>query len=303
MKPQGISRRTFLGAAAAVPFVSRGAGREEFSIGLVADAQYADVPDKGTRFYRASLGKLGAAVEHFNREQLAFCVHLGDLIDREWRSFDEVLRPLAASRHRWHQLLGNHDFDVLDEEKPRVPDRLGMMWRYGAFDHGGFRFVILNTNDVCTYAHPAGSPLRADAEAMLTRLQGEKLRQAKPWNGAMGGAQLAWMERECAAARAANQRVIIFSHHPVWPENDHNVWNSAEVLALLDRHRHIVAWINGHNHAGGFGERDGLPFVTMRGMVETAATTAYAVARVLPDRLLLEGQGREPSREQPFRTA
>ena len=119
----------------------------------------------------------------------------------------------------------------------------------------------------------------------------------------MGGAQLAWMERECAAARAANKRVIIFSHHPVWPENEHNVWNSAEVLALLDRHRHIVAWISGHNHAGGFGERHGLPFVTMRGMVETAATTAYAVARVLPDRLLLEGQGREPSRELPFRTA
>ena len=285
----------------AAPFIARGASRELFSIGLVADAQYADVPDKGTRFYRASIGKLGAAVEHFNRTDLAFCVHLGDLIDREWRSFDEITRPLSASRHRWHQLLGNHDFDVLDTEKPRVPERLGMKWRYGAFDHGGLRFVVLDTNDVSTYAHPAGAPERAAAERELARLQAAKVRQAKPWNGGVGVEQLAWFDRELTAARKNGQRVIVFAHHPVWPDNDHNVWNAPEVLTVLDRHPHVVAWLNGHNHAGAFGERNGVSFVTLKGMVETAATTAYAITRFLPDRLILEGQGREPSRELKFR--
>ena len=285
----------------AAPFIARGASRELFSIGLVADAQYADVPDKGTRFYRASIGKLGAAVEHFNRTDLAFCVHLGDLIDREWRSFDEITRPLSASRHRWHQLLGNHDFDVLDTEKPRVPERLGMKWRYGAFDHGGLRFVVLDTNDLSTYAHPAGAPERAAAERELARLQAAKVRQAKPWNGGVGVEQLAWFDRELTAARKNGQRVIVFAHHPVWPDNDHNVWNAPEVLAVLDRHPHVVAWFNGHNHAGAFGERNGVSFVTLKGMVETAATTAYAITRFLPDRLILEGQGREPSRELKFR--
>jgi manganese-dependent ADP-ribose/CDP-alcohol diphosphatase len=301
MNKRSYSRRGFLGAAMAAPFIARGASRELFSIGLVADAQYADVPDKGTRFYRASIGKLGAAVEHFNRTDLAFCVHLGDLIDREWRSFDEITRPLSASRHRWHQLLGNHDFDVLDTEKPRVPERLGMKWRYGAFDHGGLRFVVLDTNDVSTYAHPAGAPERAAAERELARLQAAKVRQAKPWNGGVGVEQLAWFDRELTAARKNGQRVIVFAHHPVWPDNDHNVWNAPEVLTVLDRHPHVVAWLNGHNHAGAFGERSGLPFVTLKGMVETAAATAYAIARVLPDRLVLEGQGREPSRELKFR--
>jgi len=37
--------------------------------------------------------------------------------------------------------------------------------------------------------------------------------------------------------------------------------------------------------------------------VETPDTTAYAIARLLPDRLILEGQGREPSRELKFRGA
>ena len=269
------SRRGFLGATMAAPFIARGATRELFSIGLVADAQYADVPDKGTRFYRASIGKLGAAVEHFNRTDLAFCVHLGDLIDREWRSFDEIMRPLAASRHRWHQVLGNHDFEVLEAEKPRVPGRLGMKGRHGAFDHDGFRFVVLDTNDLSTYAHPVGAAERAAAERELTRLQAAKVRQAKPWNGGVSAPQLAWLERELAGARSRGQRVIVFAHHPVWPDNDHNVWNAPELLAILDRHPHLVAWLNGHNHAGAFGERHGVPFVTLKGMVETAATTAY----------------------------
>lgn len=301
MTQRTYSRRGFLGAAVAAPFIARGATKELFAIGLVADAQYADVPDKGTRFYRASIGKLGAAVEHFNRTDLAFCVHLGDLIDREWRSFDEITRPLSSSRHRWHQLLGNHDFDVLDTEKPRVPERLGMKWRYGSFDHGGFRFVVLDTNDVSTYAHPSGAPERAAAERELVRLQAAKMRQARPWNGGIGAEQLAWLDRELTTARKSGQRVIVFAHHPVWPDNDHNVWNAPEVLAVLDRHPHVVAWLNGHNHAGAFGERSGLPFVTMKGMVETAATTACAIARILPDRLVLEGQGREPARELRFR--
>lgn len=299
-----LSRRRFLGtlaSAAAVPWVSRGASRAGFEIGLVADAQYADIESKGTRFYRQSIGKLGAAVEHGNGRDLAYCVHLGDLIDREWRCFEEILRPLARSRHRWQQLLGNHDFDVLDEWKARVPERLGMAGRHGAFVHREFRFVVLDTNDVSTYAHAAGTPPRRAAEAELARLQAAGVRQAKPWNGAIGAAQLAWFERECEAARAARQKVVVFAHHPVWPDNDHNVWNAAEVLAAIDRQPAVVAWLNGHNHAGAYGERHGVPYLTMKGMVETADTTAHATAEFFADRIVLHGHGREPSRELKFR--
>jgi manganese-dependent ADP-ribose/CDP-alcohol diphosphatase len=304
MKTPALSRRRFVGsalaAAAGVPFVARGAARAGFEIGLVADAQYADIAAKGTRFYRESIGKLGAAVEHCNGRDLAFCVHLGDLIDREWGSFDAIFKALGPSRHRWNQLLGNHDFDVLDSRKPEVPRRLGMAWRYGAFTHEGFRFVVLDTNDVSTYAHASGAPERREAEQELARLQTTRVRQAKPWNGGVGPAQLAWLERECAAAGEAGQKVIVFAHHPVFPDGDHNVWNAPAVLAVLDRHPHVVAWLNGHNHAGAYGERQGVPYLTMKGMVETADTNAYATARILPDRIVLTGHGREQSREMIF---
>lgn len=302
-----VTRRTFLKgamtatAASSLPFVSRGATAAGFEIGLVADAQYADVEAKGTRFYRASLDRLGAAVEHFNGRDLAFCVHLGDLIDREWRSFDEITKPLARSRHHFHQLLGNHDFDVLDELKTRVPGRLSMTQRYGTFAHGGFQFVILDTNDVSTYAHPVGSPERAAAATDLERVTAAKLTQAQPWNGGIGPAQLAWLDRTFTEARTTGRKVIVFAHHPVAPANVHNLWNDAEVLAVIDRHPHVVAWLNGHNHAGNFAERQGVPYVTMKGMVETADKTAFATAKILPDRLILTGHGREPSRELAFR--
>jgi manganese-dependent ADP-ribose/CDP-alcohol diphosphatase len=113
---------------------------------------------------------------------------------------------------------------------------------------------------------------------------------------------LAWLERTCTEARAAERKVIVFAHHPVIPAGPHNVWNSDEILALIDRHPQVVAWINGHNHAGAYGERKGVPYLTMHGMVETQRTNAFATARVLKDRLVLTGHGREPSREMKFRT-
>jgi len=304
MKPR-LSRRRFLGSAAAAlagaPFIARGATRDGFEIGLVADAQFADIEAKGTRFYRASLARLEAAVEHCNGRDLAFCVHLGDLIDRDWNSFDEITRPLARSRHVWHQVLGNHDFDVADEKKTAVPSRLGIATRRKAFDHGAFRFVILDTNDVSTYAHPAGASAREEAGRELARLQAAGVRQARPWNGGIGAEQRAWLDRTCGEARTAGRKVVVLAHHPVYPENEHNVWNAAEVLAVLDRNPQVVAWFNGHNHAGNFGVRSGVPFVTLRGMVETPDTSAFAVARVLSDRIVLTGHGREPSRELMFR--
>ena len=304
MRSYTLERRKFLKAtllAASSPAILRGAVHAGFEIGLVADAQYADIDNKGTRFYRSSLSKLGAAVEHFNGRNIDFCAHLGDLIDREWRSFDEITRPLAASCQTWHHLLGNHDFDVLDELKAKVPGRIGLEQRYRFFDHWGFRFVILDTNDVSTYAHASGSAKHVAADEEWKRLVTEKVLQSKPWNGGIGESQLAWFDRACIEARAAHMKVIVLAHHPVAPANEHNLWNSPTVLAALDRHRNVVAWLNGHNHAGNFAEHIGVPCVTMHGMVETAATTAFALARILPDRMVINGHGREPSRELVFR--
>src|SRR4051812_23433761 len=158
-----ISRRRFvrsLTAAGAVsfPFVTRSAEKPAVHIGLVADPQYADAPPLSTRFYRESIGKLTTAIDHFNTLDLDFCVNVGDSIDRDWGSFEPILKVFGKSKHKFHQLLGNHDFDLPDEFKTRVPERLGMPRRYYSFSKNGFCFVMLDTNDLSLYAYSKDAP-------------------------------------------------------------------------------------------------------------------------------------------------
>lgn len=87
------------------------------------------------------------------------------------------------------------------------------------------------------------------------------------YRGSVGGRQLAWLERTLKTH--AGDLVLIFSHHPSWSMTN-LIPNSArphdrrhsgqELLAVLNRHRNVVAWINGHSHRnkivpqGGFWE-------------------------------------------------
>jgi 3',5'-cyclic AMP phosphodiesterase CpdA len=304
--PSSLTRRRFLRqlalGVAVAPFVGCASRDEGLEVGVIADPQYADIPDRGTRAYRASVAKLGAAVEHFNQRPLDFCVNLGDTIDREWRSYDAILAPLAASRHRWEHVLGNHDFALLDGEKTQVDARLGIAARHRFFDRPGLRFVVLDTGAVSTYASLAGTPERIAATAELARVKARKLPQAQDWNGAVGPKQLAWFEGVAADAAHRGLKVVVFAHHPVAPVGSYDAWDATEVLAALGRHRNVVAWFNGHNHAGGFAQAEGLPCVTFHGMVETPDRNAFATARFLTDRVILTGHGREPSRELIFRS-
>ncbi|HYF34136.1 MAG TPA: metallophosphoesterase, partial [Prosthecobacter sp.] len=204
-------------------------------------------------------------------------------------------------RHRFYHVLGNHDFDVARTLKPQVPGKVGLQKRYDAFELGGFRFVFLDTTDVSIYAHEEGTPEHAAGEAELQRVQAAALPQAKPWNSGLSGLQLQWLDTQCTEAAAKGVRVIAFAHHPVAPAGGHDLWNSEAVLQLVSRHRHLAAWINGHNHAGAYAEMEGAHFVTVHGMVETAETNAFATAELMADRLIIAGHGREPSRELVFR--
>ncbi len=304
--PSSLPRRRFLRqlalGVAVAPFVGCASRSEGLEVGVIADPQYADIPDRGTRAYRASVAKLGAAVEHFNSRPLDFCVNLGDTIDREWRSYDAILAPLAASRHRWEHVLGNHDFALLDGEKTQVDARLGIAARHRFFDRPGFRFVVLDTGAVSTYASLAGTEARREAVAELARVKARKLPQAQDWNGAVGPRQLMWFEGVAADAARRGLKVVVFAHHPIAPAGAHDAWDATEVLGAMGRHRNVVAWFNGHNHAGGFAQVEGLPCVTLHGMVETPGRNAFATARFLADRVILAGHGREPSRELIFRT-
>ncbi|MDQ3608292.1 MAG: metallophosphoesterase [Actinomycetota bacterium] len=300
-----VSRRHFIGAggAAAVAFalypsrvVGAARGDAGFAFGLVADPQYCDCPDRRTRHYRASLDKLAEAARTFNAHDLSFTAQVGDIIDRHEASFDDILPVFERVRGPKHHVLGNHDFPIPADE---VVARLGMPGRYYHFRREGWRFIVLDTSDVSLHANPPGSEKYELAEAILADLERRGAVNAKSFNGAVGDEQLAWLRHTLAGAARRGEKVIVLSHMPVHPEGLHNAWNDEVVVEALEAHGNVVAYFNGHNHQGDYGERDGIHYLTLRGMVELD-TNAYAIVRVRSGRLDIEGYGREPDRVLEF---
>ncbi|MCW1915036.1 metallophosphoesterase [Luteolibacter sp. GHJ8] len=271
--------------------------------GLITDAQYADAEAKGERHYRSTPEKLKRAVEELHGKDLAFTLHLGDFIDRDFKSFDVMLPLMKGLGHPVYHLLGNHDYDVADGEKGRVVSTLEMPHDYYSFRSRGIRFIMTDTNEVSVYRNAAASVETARAKEILAGLEAAGAAGAKPWNGGFSATQMAWLERELAAADAAKERVIVCGHHPLAPADMHQMWNHVEVMALLEKHPCVMAWFNGHNHAGDFAEKNGIPYVTFRSMLHHPENTAYSIVEVHADRVKIEGFGREVSRELRLRVA
>ncbi len=297
------SRRLFLKAGvlagAGSVFCGRLFGAEtDLRFGLVADAQYADIPANGLRHYRQSPAKLAACVEAFNRAELDFAVHLGDFIDRDFVSFDTVLPIYRRIEVPGYFALGNHDFAVKDEEKPQVLTKLSMASRYYDFTVKGWRFVVLDGNEVGIHGTVKGTPERAAAEEILAGLKAAEAPHAKAYNGAVSAEQLAWLDATLADADARRQPAVVFCHFPVFPFTGGTLWNREEVIAVLERHPAVLAYINGHVHSGGYGVRNGIHYLTVNGMVDTADTTAYGVAaRNAPGNVTVAGSGRLKNRD------
>ncbi len=298
-----LTRREFMGAAAAAAIGLRPASASAaplnpplFSFGVLADAQYADRPASGTRFYRRSPARIAEALDAMNREPLAFILQLGDLIDRDFISFDRVL-PLFEKTHMpVHHVLGNHDFLVDDVYKHRIPGILGISERYRTVKAGGWRIVLLDGNGYGAEMWPEGHPHRQRAEQMIFELERSGAPNARPWNGAIDDEQTAWLDRTLADADEAKEPVLLCCHFPLLPAGGLTLLNDRAVLRIIRRHSCVKAWLNGHDHRGGYAVADGIHYVTFQGMVETPDTTAWAIVDVYPHRLHIRGFGRETDR-------
>lgn len=273
-----------------------------FSFGIVADPQYADIAPKPEmdRYYAASTAKLAQAIEAFNGEELAFVVTLGDIIDRGWENFDAILACYDKLRHRSVLLPGNHDFAVEPQYLSQVHQRLRMPSQWHDFSIGQFRFLVLDGNDVSTFAPPPGDPRRELAASRLDALKQAGTINAQDWNGSFSDEQVAWLRATLAAADAMDEHVVLFCHYPLYPENAHNMWDAPEVLKLIAAHHSVKAWFCGHNHEGNYGVIGNTHFVNFKGMVDTPDQNSFAIADVYSDRIEIRGFGRETTRTLAF---
>lgn len=301
-----MKRRNFIGLSTLAVSLAKLCGEQNgekpvLSFGLITDVQYADADPEGERHYRESIPKLKTAVDWLAKKNLPFTLHLGDLIDRDLKSFATVMPVFNGLGHQVRHLLGNHDYSVADGEKCRLLEIAVMPHECYQFRNSGVRFVMLDTNDLSTYKHPAGSPQEMEAQAVLKKLVEKNTNNAKPWNGGISETQLKWLEAELTAADTEKERVILCGHHPLLPAEGHQVWNSEEVLAVIDRHPSVAAYFNGHNHAGAEEIRNGIPYITFKSMLHEPGVNSFSAIHLFADHLQIEGNGREQSRAIPLK--
>ena len=272
---------------------------------------------------------------------LAFGVHLGDLCDGKAQvtdlgtdgSYSLVQSALDKAQLPFHYLIGNHDLynyghkaraaqalrprggaAVPEDEVDRPPGAAFYSFRPAP----GGRVLLL---DSYCFSALSGDATAADAEAFIRArnpntdnlnspkgLSGLDSRFVK-LGGALGSAQLRWMEQQLAAARAAGESVVVLSHIPLNPAQLSPecgglclAWDYEAALAVIRPYNDtVLAVLSGHDHYGGAAQDEGIHFVTLPGVIETPrGGVSFGTVRVLRDRIEIRGAGRLRSRLLPF---
>ncbi|KAF0898385.1 hypothetical protein E2562_007227 [Oryza meyeriana var. granulata] len=264
-----------------------------FSFGVIADVQYADIPDGRSflgvpRYYRHSITVLQRAVRTWNaHNHVRFCVNFGDIVD----GFCPKDRSLPAVQA------------VVAE----MPSSSGRAY-YDFSPFPGYRFVILDAYDFSAVGWPRDHPVAAAARRFLEErnpnpdknspsgLAGVD-RRFVMFNGAVGDAQLRWLDAVLREAARRRETVVVCSHLPLHPgaaSPSGLMWNYEEVMRVVHRHGCVAACLAGHDHKGGYGVDDGrVHHRTLEAALECPpGTDAFGRVDVYPDRMVLVGAGR-----------
>ena len=219
--------------------------------------------------------------------------HLGDLIDRDFSSFDSVLPRFAKSVAPVQFVLGNHDMMVKRAKRDHVTEKTGLEKKNYTTVIGGWKFIILNGNDL-SYFGPQTRKQKDERDSMVVWLAQNFRGNPMPWNGGVGRDQMIWLKSELIKAEKSQQKVIILIHFPALPQAGHNLWNDKQMVSLLSGYSCVKAYFNGHYHPGNYVYKNGIHYVNFDGMVDTRIN-AFATVKLTPDSIIIDGQGRQPS--------
>ncbi len=253
-----------------------------FTIGIYADAHYADRKHAGTRYYRDSAAKLTTFVQAMNQAKPAFVIELGDFVDSaptfeiEMGFLEHIEKIYSGFAGKRYHVIGNHD--VARFSKEQFMAGAGMKAAHYAFDCGPYHFVVLDANynkDFTPYC--AG-----------------KFKWTETY---ISPAQQKWLQ---ADLKRTTKKTIAFVHQCLDDEKgSHGVKNGPDVRKILEESGKVLAVFQGHNHGGAFRKINGISYLTLRAMVEGPGpkNNAYALATVWPcGRIEVRGFDKQPSR-------
>ncbi len=273
--------------------------KSQVTTGVFADCQYCSCDPAINRYYGNSLKKIDECITRFNSDKnIEFVVGLGDLIDRDFTSFDQVNEVLKASKNRIYHTTGNHDFEVDSLYFDLVPEKLGLKQTYYTVQKKDWQFIFLDGNEITLNSN--NQEVVKKANQWINRLTEENEPNNKTWNAAISEKQQNWLIDQLEIATSKKRNVALFCHYPLLPLEAHALWNSKEILAIIEKFSCVKAWINGHNHAGNYAFQNGIHFINLKGMVETENENAYSIITFTDKKIEIEGFGREANKSLPI---
>ena len=270
---------------------------QSVKIGIIADCQYCDCEfnEDWNNDYRKGWPRLKEAVDKFNSSELDLVFHLGDFIDRGFESYATVKPIMNNLTMPTYFVLGNHEFSVADSLKEQVLETLDLEKPYYTVKKNGWLFIILDGTDISPYSS-SNSDKIIFANQQMEYYEKLGRPQAKPWNGAIGQEQLEWLEARLKEADNENLKAIVLAHFPVLPKAELNLWNDVEVVQILEKHKSVKAYFNGHHHPGNYANKKGIHYITFQGMVRSKDETAFSIVTLKKESIEIKGEGREPNR-------
>jgi predicted phosphodiesterase len=291
-----MKKLIFLTILAVILFSCSKEKNTSFKIGVIADCQYCNCDIKWDRYYKKAPQRLKEAVAILNQDSLNYTIHLGDFIDKDFNSLDSILPTWKTLKSKSYHVLGNHDFEVHDSLKEKVLEKLNIKKRYYSFVENDWRFIVLDGNDLSFYGTTSKEKAQ-QTDSLFNQLKDKNLPYLEKWNGGLSNQQINWIQKELDKAVKENQKVGFYCHFPIYPIDQHTIWNREQFLSVIKPYKNVKLFFNGHNHAGAYEFVDNVHYLTFKGMVDTENTSAFAKVKFENDTVFVEGFEREISRK------
>lgn len=260
--------------------------RPLLTLGLLTDVHYADKDTRGSRFYRDSLAKGQEAAAFFKEKKPTAVICLGDVIDaaktveEETTYLKAIAKVLDESGVTRHHVLGNHCVATLTKEEFFEHSGQAVKKGYYSVDLNGVHVVIL--------------------DACFNKKMEAYERDNFQWSDAnIPPAELVWLKEDLAGTELP---VVVFAHQrlDLEPKNHHAVKQSPEVRKILETSGKVKAVFQGHSHKNELHEVGGIPYCTLKAMVEGGGekNSSYSLLEVFADgSLKLKGFRTQVDRE------
>ena len=238
-------------------------------IGIFGDLHYAKEKQYGDRYCSLSLEKLDVLVETFNRQEVDFCVCLGDTIDsshdnaEDLANINAVNEKLKGLNCPIHFCLGNHDLDAMDKLSFRQAVHSENEMSYYSLVCDNILFVFMDGNN------------RIDSEYKNGNFD---------WTVAyVDQEQIMWLRQQLSNEQI--NKVFVFIHQNLDERmiegrpDPHVIRNDAVVRETLQRSGKSITVFQGHDHKGGDRTINKIRYITLRAVVDGSDTkkVPYAI--------------------------